>query len=475
MNCLSKKFVLGMMKHNCHNWIILFFSLFMTITLHAGDVHIFLLKNNQAFIQEERVFPVEKGIRKIRLSPLPKELNFSRFFILPMTDGVTLNAIEKSAPSISLGKLLQRNLNKRVRILMDNGQYVSGWLIDWFNSGKRLYLKTDQNQPLFVEVELTRSILFEEDSVFFRSQDFYSYYDMEVASQRKCQAQFEFGYLVDDMNWGVEYMALLNENEDQCLLLSWLYLNNRCGMDFPTARIHLLVGEPYIYTDYSRWYSSLLNYRGLLPGGIYEDYEVKDLVDFKLISLKRPIHLPVDNHQKITLFPARSVNVKKEYWMPVSGNPIEVNAWININNSKEDGLGFVLPSGMFQIYKTHGTRKVYITSKEIENTHVNGEINLALGKVEDIDAVWHTEKVDSVGKDSLQVKYELRITNKKDKPVTINVIVKVFQETPLEIVRIADKYAVLSSRRLFFTVDVPAHEEKVVNYTILEMVEKDDD
>ena len=221
---------------------VLFSSFLFIFYLSAQDFQVVLLPDNQAFIQEQRSFPLQKGRQQILLPDLPNGLDFSSFYIWPMTQGVMLNTMGIKSASMSLGTLLQHNLNKRVSILMPNGQRISGWLIEWFDDGKRLYLKSDQNQPVLVQLQEPYGLFFEQDTVFFQSKDFYKRYFIEVESDGKRQAQFELGYLVDKIYWKVEYMALLNEKEDHCRLMGWLNLDNDCGKDFPQAKVSLLIG-----------------------------------------------------------------------------------------------------------------------------------------------------------------------------------------------------------------------------------------
>ncbi len=453
--------------------ITILFCAYLFISLLPGqDFKLVLLPKNKAFVQEQRAFPLQKGIQKVVLPSLPGQLDFSRFYIWPLTDGVPVNRIGRRPPSMSLETLLAHNVNKRIHISLANGQQVSGRLIEWFASGKRLYLRGEQNQPIFLELQEPYSISFEQDTVFFQSEDFYRPYFMEVESARKGLAKFELGYLVEDMDWQVSYAAFLNEKENRCRLMGWLQLKNNCGKDFSSARVSILIGEPRIYSDYSLWHMYVMRrfeqHLARPPVSSYGSFEEKNFTDFKLFSLKNTIPLPDNVPQKVILFPPIQVKVAKDYWLTVSHDKAWVEARLTIENRKENGLGFALPPGEFQVYKTKGTQKIYITSTEIGSIPALDRVQLLLGRVIDVKA-WHrVTKKTPIGEDSLQVTYELEIRNFKTEPIILKLIIVHFEEEPVKILEIPASDYTLQNHELRFSLTLPARESRVVTYTVLE-------
>jgi len=65
---------------------------------------------------------------------------------LPIDTHIKIKNLIQRGPIISREKLFSKNINKHLTIIFNNGQTISGILIDWFNSGETLYIKTDQKK-----------------------------------------------------------------------------------------------------------------------------------------------------------------------------------------------------------------------------------------------------------------------------------------------------------------------------------------
>ena len=81
-----------------------------------------------------------------------------------------------------------------------------------------------------------------------------------------------------------------------------------------------------------------------------DSFVEESLFEYHLYTLERPATLKNKQVKQLSLLSADSVPVEKELVFDVSKNN-NVQVVLNLNNSKEKGLGMPLPAGVLRVYK----------------------------------------------------------------------------------------------------------------------------
>ena len=90
--------------------------------------------------------------------------------------------------------------------------------------------------------------------------------------------------------------------------------------------------------------------RSRVTSGAKDSFVEESLFEYHLYTLERPATLKNNQVKQLSLLSADSVPVKKELVFDVSKSN-NVQVVLNLNNSKEKGLGMPLPAGILRVYK----------------------------------------------------------------------------------------------------------------------------
>lgn len=245
----------------------------------------------------------------------------------------------------------------------------------------------------------------------------------------------ELSYLTRGLSWRADYVAELNERDDQLDLNGWVTLTNKSGAVYPEARLQLVAG------DLNRVRDEQVRPPALMPmaAKVAEaaDMHQESLFEYHLYTLQRPTTLAENQTKQVALMSATRVPVKKEFLLQGEnyyysgqyselGRKMKVGVFVEFLN-KGEGLGIPLPKGVIRMYKKDRQGNAqFVGEDRIDHTPKNETVRLKLGDAFDLTADRKQtafQKLAGTGRYNYvyESAYEIVLKNAKAEAVTVTV------------------------------------------------------
>ncbi|MDQ1315118.1 MAG: hypothetical protein QG662_1227 [Pseudomonadota bacterium] len=245
----------------------------------------------------------------------------------------------------------------------------------------------------------------------------------------------ELSYLTHGLSWRADYVAELNERDDQLDLNGWVTLTNKSGAAYQDARLQLVAG------DLNRVRDEQMPTRALMPmaAKVAEaaDMQQESLFEYHLYTLQRPTTLAENQTKQVALMSATRVLVKKEFLLQGDnyyysgqygelGQKMKVGVFVEFVN-KGEGLGIPLPKGVIRMYKKDSQGNAqFVGEDRIDHTPKNETVRLKLGDAFDLTADRKQtafQKLAGTGRYNYvyESAYEIVLKNAKPEAVTVTV------------------------------------------------------
>jgi hypothetical protein len=278
-------------------------------------------------------------------------------------------------------------------------------------------------------------------------------------------------YLTQDINWQADYVLILTQR-DQGDLTGWVRINNQSGVDYSQARISLLAGELHKTSSVRKGYrSKFIAQESLSP-------QVKEtpFFEYHLYRLHQPLTIKNNQQVQVQFLQQNGISISQEfvykgtsyyyrsyYDTPISQNKVKV--YLKIANTEENKLGLPLPPGKIRVYQEDKEgNAIFIGEDKITPTPKGKELKLDIGTAFDIIAERRQNIYHRLAATIYEIGWEILFQNKKDYPVTINVI----EEIPgdWQVVNANFEYQKAGAHQLVFAVPVAAGGETKIKYVV---------
>lgn len=284
----------------------------------------------------------------------------------------------------------------------------------------------------------------------------------------------ELSYLTGGLSWRADYVAELNERDDQLDLNGWVTLTNQSGAAYPNARLQLVAG------DVNRVHDAQPMRATMAKVADAAEMQQESLFEYHLYTLQRPTTLAQNQTKQVALMTASRVPVKKEFLLQGAnyyysgqhgelGQKIKVGVFIEFDN-KGEGLGIPLPRGVIRLYKQDSQGNAqFVGEDRVDHTPKNETVRLKLGDAFDVTAdrkqtdfkkLAGTSRYNAV----FESAYEIVLKNAKPEAVTV----KVREPMPgdWEMVSESQPHTKAASGMAEWTVSVPAGGQATLGYRV---------
>ena len=285
----------------------------------------------------------------------------------------------------------------------------------------------------------------------------------------------ELSYLTGGLSWRADYVAELNERDDQLDLNGWVTLTNQSGAAYPNARLQLVAGDVNRVRD-----AQPMLRETMAKVADAAEMQQESLFEYHLYTLQRPTTLAQNQTKQVALMTASRVPVKKEFLLQGAnyyysgqhgelGQKIKVGVFVEFDN-KGEGLGIPLPRGVFRLYKRDSQGNAqFVGEDRIDHTPKNETVRLKLGDAFDVTAdrkqtdfkkLAGTSRYNAV----FESAYEIVLKNAKPEAV----IVKVREPMPgdWDMVSESQPHTKAASGVAEWTVSVPAGGQAKLGYRV---------
>lgn len=203
-------------------------------------------------------------------------------------------------------------------------------------------------------------------------------------------------YLTGGLSWKADYVAELNDKDDQLDLSGWVTLTNTSGTSYPNAKLQLVAG------DINRVQQEFAAPRALrakiMADATAAPMREEALMEYHLYSLDRLTTIAENQTKQVALLNASGVPASKElvlagsdYYYAASygdlGQKMKVDVFVQFDNKESARLGMPLPKGIIRVYKLDKTGNAqFVGEDHIDHTAKNEIIRLKLGQSFDVTA-----------------------------------------------------------------------------------------
>jgi len=296
----------------------------------------------------------------------------------------------------------------------------------------------------------------------------------------KATQDLELSYLTGGISWKADYVAELNDKDDQLDLSSWVTLTNTSGTSYPNAKLQLVAGD---INRVQREFAAPKALRAkTMADSATAPMREEALMEYHLYSLDRLTTIAENQTKQVALLNASGVPANKElvlagsdYYYAASygdlGQKMKVDVFVQFDNKESARLGMPLPKGIIRVYKRDKTGNAqFVGEDHIDHTAKNETVRLKLGKSFDVTAdkkQTEFKQLSTGGTNSInrfESAYEITLKNAKKEVATV-----VVQE-PIpgdwKMVDESQPHSKPASNTAMWKVDVPAEGTSTLKYRV---------
>jgi len=323
----------------------------------------------------------------------------------------------------------------------------------------------------------------------------------QIDSVRAQKLTAELAYITGGLNWEATYNVITGGSGDDAAastpdekadVLGWVTIVNRTGSDFPAARIKLMAGD-VAKIQPRRGMAQEFDRIQLAAGAVNVNGQVtqKPFDDYHLYNLSRVVSLNDGETKQVQFLEASGVTVARSYlydgadpnrqsivyygnqfieqqYYGLSSSNTKVQIQQEIKNSEANRLGIPLPAGRVRLYRRDADGQMeFVGESQINHTPTEDTVKVTSGSAFDIKGSRKQTNfnVDN-GRRELNEEFEIKLTNQKAVPATVNVLEHLYRGDNWEIQQKSSDYAKLDSHTIQFPVPVAAKGESTVTYTV---------
>jgi len=327
----------------------------------------------------------------------------------------------------------------------------------------------------------------------------------QIDAEKTQKLSTELAYITSGMNWEATYNVIVGNvgaapgkapataatAEEKAGLLGWVTITNYTGVDFPQARIKLMAGDVAKLSprppNQPRPVQISMAANVAVDSGVTQ----KAFDDYHLYDLNRVVSLHDGETKQVQFLEVPSLAVARSYVYDGSdqqrqaaiyyggqfiqqqnyglgSNNTKVQIVEEIKNSEANHLGIPLPAGRVRLYRRDDDGQVeFVGESTINHTPAEDTIHITSGNAFDIKGSRRQTNfnIDN-SRRTLEEHFEIKLTNQKDVPVTVNVLEHLYRGDNWDIIEKSADYTKLDSHTIRFPVQVPAKGDATVSYAV---------
>ena len=247
----------------------------------------------------------------------------------------------------------------------------------------------------------------------------------------------ELSYLTGGLGWKADYVAELNDKENQLDLSGWVTLTNTSGTSYKNAKLQLVAGDVNRVQQNLRPTMMRKNMDMSMAEAAAPMAE-ESLLEYHLYTLDRPTNIMEAQTKQVALLSASGIPAHKELVLKGAeyyyqgqygeiGTKMKVGVFIEFDNKEASKLGMPLPKGVLRVYKKDSKGNAqFVGEDNIDHTQKNESVRLKLGEAFDVTA--DKKQTDfkvlpnpQKGHVAYESAFEFTLKNAKKEKVTVTV------------------------------------------------------
>jgi hypothetical protein len=287
----------------------------------------------------------------------------------------------------------------------------------------------------------------------------------------------EASYLTGGIGWKADYVLVLSKDDRKVDVAGWVTVDNRSGATYANAAVKLVAGD--VHRAPAKRQLAMVADEVYARAGRESapQFEEEAFFEYHLYTLQRKSTIKDNQTKQISLLEAPDISVEKSYvyqpmvtyWfapMPETEKSTKVGVFLNLKNSKEDGMGMPLPKGVVRVYKKDADESLQFVGEDaIDHTPVDEKVRVKVGDAFDIvgERIQTDYNVLSSG-ELYESSYKITLRNHKEEAVVVQVVETVPGDW--EITKTSHESVKEAANRVRFDVRVEKKGEAVLTYTV---------
>jgi hypothetical protein len=428
------------------------------------NTQVTIYNNNLGLIKQTRTLELERGISEVRIEEVAAMIEPTSVHIIFVKNKDKVEVLEQNFlyDLVNSSKVFEKYIGETISYRLESGEEVTGILLSF--DGSRLIIQLPDSG---IKIASTKTILDYEFPSLPEGLILKPTLQWLLDSEAKGTNKAEISYLTRGMGWHAEYVLVLEENETDFALSSWVSLNNNSGATYENAKMKLVAGEIHRAPPPVRL--GVVQYQVELDEGMAKakPFEERELFDYYLYDLQRPVTIKDKEIKQISLFDEVSGKGRKIYTFSnnaysESDKPLEVS--MKIVNSEKNNMGFPLPAGIVRVFKKDIDETLQLIGEDrISHTSKNDTLNINIGKAFDVKGKRVIKNREKPSKTSEDITIEIIIHNRKDEEIEVEV--NEFLSGIWYIKNASHKFIKKSNSLLVFPLKIKPNETEKITYT----------
>ena len=316
----------------------------------------------------------------------------------------------------------------------------------------------------------------------------------QIHAEKSEKVAAELAYVTGGLSWEATYNIVAPEDtapNQKADIVGWVTIHNQSGTDFPQTGIKLMAGDVAKVVAQPQ----LFGKRMLMSAGVAAPeppFTQNAVDDFHLYDLNRTVALRNGEIKQVQFIQSAALNLQRTYIydgaegvQPWYGNGVNQQQDLGIDtgsskvhivqqfkNTEANHLGIPLPAGRVRLYRQDGgpndpkAQVEFVGESTIPHTAAEETIRLTTGSAFDIKGTRRQTDFHILEKGhTIDETFEIKITNQKDQPVTVNVLEHLYRGNNWQITAKSANYTKLDSHTIEFPLQVPSKGETTLTYT----------
>jgi len=421
---------------------------------------------NQNFgvIKDVREIEISSGTSEIKITDVAQQIDPTSVHI--KLDGEVIEQ-NYQYDLVSLDKILRKFVNQSIQLISETNEIVEGKLLSAMG-GQIVLEKPEGGLVMLPNVNKYRfSVDYLPEGLIIQPTLVW-----QVNSNTSGKQDVELSYQTKGLNWHAEYVVVLNEDDTELDLNSWVSVDNQSGATYKNAKLKLVAGDVNLIKNINIRGGRQDMYMMTKSSVSNQQFQEKTFFEYHIYNLQRPTTLSNNETKQISLFEASDVTAKKKYFYGSTSNRSywnqqgqrKVAVIVEFENSENNGLGVPMPKGKVRVYKSDGESLEFVGEDLIDHTPNKEKIKLRIGDAFDIVVEEVQTENTQISTKVWEQEFEITFKNRKNE----NVVIEVERNlgTNWDILKTSIDYKKKDAFRITFNVPVKADSETKLTFRV---------
>ncbi|UCB53254.1 MAG: DUF4139 domain-containing protein [Candidatus Zixiibacteriota bacterium] len=434
-----------------------------------AEVAVTIYNQDLGLVKDVRELEFQKGRSLIKFTDVAAKIDPTSVHFKPVNPSDRVSILEQNYQYdlVSSTKILQKYVDNEIELFTKSagsegeGKSYKGRLLSY--SSDNVTLQEPQGAIRIVRLDEVRDLYFPTlPEGLITKPTLVWLLDSQVKGKRKA----EVSYLTGGINWHAEYVAVVDQRDENLEVGGWVSIDNRSGATYQEAKVKLIAGEVHRVREERMPPRLAKAYAAEMAAGAPQ-FEEKAFFEYHLYTLLRPATIKDNEIKQVSLFPSTDVEVRKIFTYDGARYDKKVRVELEFKNSESAGLGMPLPQGKIRVYKEDVDKALeFVGEDRIDHTPKDEKVRVFLGNA--FDLVGERQKIDfkKIGDDVTDESYQIKLRNHKEEAVEVVVVEHLYAYTEWEIRESTHGYEKKDASTIEFKISLAPDEEVVLNYTV---------